>query len=117
MLARCLVSMLLLVCVVAAAYAHSGGTDSRGGHRNRSTGEYHYHHGYGPHQHPNGVCPYQNRDSRGANRSPQRLTTPARKQPFPWVGAGVLALGAGTVGYVIGRAKAAPDVDIPEPPA
>lgn len=32
-------------------YAHPGGTDSNGGHTNHSTGEYHYHHGYPPHQH------------------------------------------------------------------
>lgn len=44
-------------------FAHSGRTDSSGGHRdnrNRSgLGYYHYHHGYGPHLHPNGVCPYE----------------------------------------------------------
>lgn len=39
-------------------FAHTGGTDGSGGHYNRSTGEYHYHHGYSEHQHPNGVCPY-----------------------------------------------------------
>lgn len=38
--------------------AHSGGTDSNGGHYNHSTGEYHYHHGYSAHQHIDGVCPY-----------------------------------------------------------
>lgn len=30
---------------------HPGRTDSKGGHYNRSTGEYHYHHGYSEHQH------------------------------------------------------------------
>lgn len=40
------------------AYAHSGQTDSNGGHFNRVTGEYHYHHGYPAHQHENGICPY-----------------------------------------------------------
>lgn len=38
--------------------AHSGGTDSSGGHTDHSTGEYHYHHGYSAHQHIDGVCPY-----------------------------------------------------------
>ena len=43
---------------------HSGGTDGSGGHYNRSTGEYHYHHGYSAHSHydmdGDGVadCPY-----------------------------------------------------------
>lgn len=39
---------LILCCIVIIttfAYAHSGRTDSKGGHYNRSTGEYHYHHG------------------------------------------------------------------------
>lgn len=38
--------------------AHKGRTDSSGGHYDRSTGEYHYHHGYSAHQHINGICPY-----------------------------------------------------------
>lgn len=42
-----------------SVYAHPGRTDSSGGHYDRSTGEYHYHHGYPAHQHPNGICPYE----------------------------------------------------------
>lgn len=53
-----LLFVILFVGITSIAYAHSGRTDSSGGHYNRSTGEYHYHHGYGPHQHPGGVCPY-----------------------------------------------------------
>ncbi len=53
-----------LVLNIFASYsiadAHSGGTDASGGHWNRSTGTYHYHHGYSAHQHPNGECPYEN---------------------------------------------------------
>lgn len=48
-------------------HAHTGGTDSQGGHHNRSTGEYHFHHGYPAHQHTNGVCPYNFDDKTGAN--------------------------------------------------
>lgn len=33
------------------AYAHSGKTDSSGGHYDHSSGEYHYHHGYSAHSH------------------------------------------------------------------
>lgn len=40
------------------SFAHKGRTDGSGGHYDRSTGEYHYHHGYGPHQHIDGICPY-----------------------------------------------------------
>lgn len=49
---------LLLLAIPLAVFAHSGGTDANGGHYDSSTGEYHYHHGYPAHQHPNGVCPY-----------------------------------------------------------
>lgn len=53
----------MLLIVPFYCHAHSGGTDSKGGHRNHSTGEYHYHHGMGPHQHTkNGTCiPKRNR--------------------------------------------------------
>ena len=53
----------MLLCVSTLAYSHSGGTDYKGGHRNHRTGEYHYHHGMGPHQHTkNGTCiPKRNR--------------------------------------------------------
>lgn len=49
-----------IVFVPFVCLAHPGGTDASGGHYDRSTGEYHYHHGYPAHQHVNGVCPYEN---------------------------------------------------------
>ena len=53
--------ILLAVAIVVFGFslttlAHSGGTDSQGGHN--SPDGYHYHHGYPAHQHPNGECPY-----------------------------------------------------------
>lgn len=57
--------MLLLLCTTA--FAHGGGVDSKGGHTDRSTGEYHYHHGYPAHDHENGVCPYDFDDKTGQN--------------------------------------------------
>jgi hypothetical protein len=53
-----LVLILSLSCCSVVSFAHSGGTDSQGGHTDHSTGEYHYHHGYSAHQHPNGKCPF-----------------------------------------------------------
>ena len=44
-------AVVFAFALASVAYAHSGGTDSRGGHKNHSTGEYHYHHGYSAHQH------------------------------------------------------------------
>lgn len=55
---------LVILCFLfsVTAFAHSGRTDADGGHYNRSTGEYHYHHGYPAHQHTDGVCPYNFKD-------------------------------------------------------
>jgi hypothetical protein len=50
---------LIVSFSLITAFAHGGRTDGKGGHYNRDTGEYHYHHGYSAHQHPNGVCPYE----------------------------------------------------------
>ena len=45
------------------AFAHGGRTDEYGGHHDYNNvsglGDYHYHHGYEAHLHPNGVCPYE----------------------------------------------------------
>lgn len=53
---------LLIIVFPFTVSAHSGRTDSNGGHhdyKNKSgLGDYHYHHGMGPHLHPGGVCPY-----------------------------------------------------------
>lgn len=59
----CLLSFTLL------CFAHSGRTDSSGGHYDRITGEYHYHHGYSAHQHPNGICPYVNNEITTGNNN------------------------------------------------
>ena len=58
------VVILVVLLVATTASAHPGRTDASGGHHNRSTGEYHYHHGYSAHDHydmdGNGTidCPY-----------------------------------------------------------
>lgn len=67
--------LLLAVCVCVLSVcqlsvsAHRGGTDANGGHTNKSTGTYHYHHGYSAHNHydMNGDgtidCPYDFKDN------------------------------------------------------
>lgn len=50
--------IVLILSFSVVSFAHSGRTDSNGGHMNHSTGEYHYHHGKPAHQHSNGRCPY-----------------------------------------------------------
>lgn len=53
-----LLSLVLLLSFPLSAFAHSGRTDGKGGHHDRTAGGYHYHHGYPAHQHTNGICPY-----------------------------------------------------------
>lgn len=66
---RFLSLLLALFFLITPVFAHSGRTDSNGGHYDRSTGEYHYHHGYSAHQHydmdGDGIpdCPYNFKDT------------------------------------------------------
>lgn len=65
--------LAFLLLLSPAVLAHSGRTDANGGHYDRSTGEYHYHHGYPAHKHydmdGDGVvdCPYNFDDQTGRN--------------------------------------------------
>ena len=65
---RLLTVLLLLLYFPVVVKAHPGKTDSRGGHTNHSTGDYHYHHGYSAHDHydmdgdGNVDCPYDFKD-------------------------------------------------------
>lgn len=59
--------LLLIGSLCFKVSAHPGRTDSNGGHYNHSTGEYHYHHGYSEHQHPNGICPYEENTNTNSN--------------------------------------------------
>ena len=71
----CILCCILLFTFPLASFAHSGRTDANGGHhdyKNKSgLGDYHYHHGMGPHLHPNGVCPYSggSTDNSGSSSS------------------------------------------------
>lgn len=58
-----LILFILSLCPDCIIHAHPGRTDSAGGHYDSSTGEYHYHHGYPAHQHKNGICPYDSKNS------------------------------------------------------
>lgn len=69
-----IIAMVISLFLITVA-AHSGRTDSRGGHYNRSTGEYHYHHGYSAHQHydmdgdGDVDCPYKFNDKSNRNNN------------------------------------------------
>ncbi len=66
---RIVSGLLVVLLLISNGYAHPGRTDANGGHYDRSTGEYHYHHGYPAHQHPGGICPYNFDDKTGQNSS------------------------------------------------
>lgn len=76
-------TFILIVAIVSCALlsfsvlAHSGRTDSNGGH-NSSTG-YHYHHGYPAHQHTNGECPYDFDDKTNRGSSQTKSTSSGSK--------------------------------------
>lgn len=104
----------IVICVVAlsvflTAYGHSGGTDKNGGHYNRQTGEYHYHHGYPEHQHYNGVCPYYSKNNTRNSNAKPKTTTPPKNTGNDKSGIPVEALAGGGAGvaimYAIGKAK------------
>lgn len=50
---KILILLVILGCILITfpIAAHSGRTDSNGGHYDNSTGTYHYHHGYPAHRH------------------------------------------------------------------
>ena len=66
-------SLLLVISIPVAVSAHPGKTDGQGGHYDRSTGEYHFHHGYPAHDHydmdGDGIpdCPYDFDDKTNHN--------------------------------------------------
>lgn len=57
----------LAFALSTTVFAHPGRTDGSGGHYDRETGEYHYHHGFEAHQHVNGECPFDFVDLTGQN--------------------------------------------------
>lgn len=70
----------ILLIVPLTASAHSGSTDSSGGHRDSSTGTYHYHHGYPAHDHEDGICPYNFDDATEPSYSSKSSATTVPQQ-------------------------------------
>lgn len=79
-LALFLCTVLIFACSLTV-YAHPGGTDSKGGHTNHSTGKYHYHHGYSAHSHSDMDgdgdldCPYNFVDKTQSTTSSSKNST------------------------------------------
>lgn len=74
-----LLTILSIILICSNAYAHSGRTDSSGGHKDNKNksglGSYHYHcGGHQAHLHTNGVCPYTS-NKNTSNSSSNTKTT------------------------------------------
>lgn len=71
--------VVVLMVLQAFGYSHSGRTDSSGGHKDNNNvsglGYYHYHHGYGPHLHPDGVCPYSAKSTESSSSTSSSKTS------------------------------------------
>jgi hypothetical protein len=75
---------------IIVAEAHSGRTDSRGGHKDNKNksglGSYHFHcGGYSAHLHDNGVCPYKssskNQSSNKTSQNSNKKSNKTSNQP------------------------------------
>ena len=67
------ICVLTIIIMCNITFAHSGRTDSNGGHRDNKNksglGSYHYHCGGHPaHLHTNGICPYSNNSATSTNK-------------------------------------------------
>ena len=60
---------VVFLILFSSVFAHSGGTDSKGGHHDRINGGYHYHHGKPAHSHQNG-CPYKDESIKKTKSKP-----------------------------------------------
>ena len=74
---------ILLISLTISVFAHPGSLDENGGHYDRSTGEYHYHHGYSAHQHENGECPYDFKDNANTEYNPNNNSSSSSSSYTP----------------------------------
>lgn len=82
---------IALIMASNISFAHSGRTDSNGGHKDNKNasglGSYHYHCGGHPaHLHPNGVCPYSSSASSSTSKkatSSSKSTVNSTKESTP----------------------------------
>ena len=73
-----LLTILTIISIGVNSYAHSGKTDSSGGHKDNNNksglGSYHYHcGGYPAHLHTNGVCPYSSSSTKTTSTVPTTI--------------------------------------------
>lgn len=85
---KVLALLVLLVFLPATVFAHSGRTDSSGGHKDNKNksglGSYHYHcGGHSPHLHEGGACPYAKDSSSSSSKATAKPSPTPRPTPKP----------------------------------
>ena len=91
----------LVICLVLPVLAHSGKTNSDGGHYDSDTGEYHYHHGYPAHQHTGGKCPYDYDDNTNHNSGSSSTSSNTKSDEPDIFGFIMVSLGLGILFFLI----------------
>lgn len=81
-LSKILLLSTILLAIPTTLFAHSGRTDSSGGHKDKNNvsglGSYHYHCGRHPaHLHEGGICPYSSMQSSTTTKSKSKTSTNA----------------------------------------
>lgn len=81
-----IISIILLLSFQKVLFAHSGGTDANGGHKDNKNksglGSYHYHCGGNPpHLHENGICKYKSTSSNSTSNKNNSTTTSIKSTP------------------------------------
>lgn len=81
-LSKILLLSTILLAIPTTLFAHSGRTDSSGGHKDKNNvsglGSYHYHCGRHPaHLHEGGICPYSSTQSSTTTKSKSKTSTNA----------------------------------------
>lgn len=107
------IAILLALVLASPCVAHSGRTDSDGGHYDHSTGDYHYHHGKPAHYHyADGSCPYVIKAKEEAKRrEEERLKREEEERKRKEVAKNVAVCGVGaaatggTIGIAVKAAK------------
>ncbi len=101
-LLKLLLVFAICLSLSVVVFAHSGRTDSNGGHTDHGSEQYHYHHGYPAHQHSDldgdGIldCPYLFKDktesSESKTETPKKTEAQKRTKTFVYYAAAFVLL-------------------------
>ena len=104
-----IIAILIMLSIPTVNFAHSGRTDTNGGHKDNQNksglGSYHYHcGGYPAHLHDGGVCPYSGAASTVSSSSSQSTSTTTSSKPSK-INVSSVDIDTGDVELLIGESK------------